>query len=194
MVEASRPGGESIATYAARLAARTPTPGGGSAAGVVGSLAAALAQMVLAYSFGPKKPDAELAGLHATFGAARERFLRLAEDDARSYDSVRAALRRKKENPTDPAAGAAVVAALRGAVAVPLDTARSARELARSLEAVRARTNAQLASDLVTSLALFRAAAEGALANVGINLHDLKAAGEPVDEIEAEVARLGQGP
>jgi len=192
--EAARPGGESIASYAARLAARTPTPGGGSAAGVVGALAAALAQMVLAYSFGPKKPDAELAALHATFGDARERFLRLAEDDARSYDSVRAALRRKKESPDDPAASAQVVTALRGAVAVPLETARRARELAASLSAVRARTNPQLVSDLVTSLALFRSAAEGALANVGINLDDLKKAGEPVGEIEGEVARLGQVP
>ena len=192
--EAARPGGESIVSYASRLAARTPTPGGGSAAGVVGALAAALAQMVLAYSFGPKKPDAELAALHATFGDARERFLRLAEDDARSYDSVRAALRRKKESPNDPTAAAAVVAALRGAVAVPLETARRSRELAASLAAVRARTNAQLLSDLVTSLALFRSAAEGALANVGINLDDLKKAGEPVGDIEAEVARLAQGP
>jgi glutamate formiminotransferase / formiminotetrahydrofolate cyclodeaminase len=193
-VEAARPGGESIAAYAGRLAARTPTPGGGSAAGVVASLASALAQMVLSYSYGPKKPDAELAALHATFGAAREKFLRLAEDDARSYDVVRAALRRKKENPTDPAAAAAVVAALRGAAGVPLETARRARELAATLSSVRARTNAQLLSDLVTSLALFRAAAEGALANVGINLTDLKAAGEPIAELEAEVARLSQGP
>jgi len=193
-VEAGRPGGESIASYAARLAARTPTPGGGSAAGVVAALGAALSQMVLAYSFGPKKPDAELAALHGTFGEARGTFLRLAEDDARSYDTVRAALRRKKEAPSDPAAAAAVVAALRGAVAVPLETARRSRELAGTLSAVRGRTNPQLLSDLVTALALFRAAADGALANVGINLRDLKTAGEPVGEIEAEVARLSAGP
>ena len=193
-VEAARPGGESIATYAARLAARTPTPGGGSAAGVVAALAAALAQMVLAYSFGPKKPDAELAALHARYGEARDRFLKLAEDDARSYDTVRAALRHRKESPNDAAASAGVVAALRGAVAVPLQTARDARSFAAQLDAVRARTNPQLTSDLVTALALFRAAAEGALANVGINLDDLKKAGEPVGDIETEVAQLRQGP
>ena len=189
-VEAGRPGGESIAAYAARLAARTPTPGGGSAAGVVAALGAALSQMVLAYSFGPKKPDAELAALHGTFGEARGTFLRLAEDDARSYDTVRAALRHKKETPNDATVAAAVVAALRGAVAVPLETARRSREAAGALSAVRDRTNPQLLSDLVTALALFHAAAEGALANVGINLKDLRAAGEPVGEIEAEVARL----
>ena len=191
--EAARPGGETIASYAARLAARTPTPGGGSAAGVVAALAAALGQMVLAYSYGPKKPDAELAALHATFGDGRDRLLRLAEDDARSYDNVRAARKRQKERPGDSTVSADVVAALRGAAAVPLETARRARELATALSAVRSRTNPQLVSDLATSLALFRAAAEGALANVGINLEDLRKAGEPVGEIEAEVARLAQG-
>jgi formiminotetrahydrofolate cyclodeaminase len=58
---------------------------------------------------------------------------------------------------------------------------------------VRDRTRAALGSDLVTSLALFRAAAEGALANVTINLEDLKAAGQPIDDLEAEVARLRAG-
>jgi glutamate formiminotransferase / formiminotetrahydrofolate cyclodeaminase len=191
--EAARPGGESIASYAARLAARTPTPGGGSAAGVVAALAAALGEMVLAYSVGPSNPDGELSALHASLGEARERFLRLAEEDSRSYDSVRAARRLRKERPEDPAAQMAVVSALRGAAVVPLETARRARAAAASLAAVRPRTRAALASDLVTSLAMFRAAADGALANVAINLDDLKAAGEPTAELEAEVARLREG-
>jgi formiminotetrahydrofolate cyclodeaminase len=58
------------------------------------------------------------------------------------------------------------------------------------LESVRSRTKATLASDLVTALALFRAATEGGLANVAINLDDLKAAGEPTLSVETEVARL----
>jgi len=191
--EAARPGGESIASYAARLAARTPTPGGGSAAGVVGALGAALAEMVLSYSYGPKNPDAELEALHASFGVARDRFLRLAEEDSRSYESVRNARRQRKEHPEDPGAGAAIVTALRGAVAVPLETARLARERSAALAAVRGRTRAALSSDLVTALALFRSAAEGALANVGINVDDLKAAGESTAEIDAEVERLRSG-
>jgi glutamate formiminotransferase / formiminotetrahydrofolate cyclodeaminase len=192
-VEAARPGGESIVAYASRLAARTPTPGGGSAAAVVAALAAALGQMVLAYSYGPSKPDAELAALHGTLGEAQGRFLQLAEDDSRSYDSVRAARKLQKEHPGEAASQAAVLSALRSAAAVPLETARRARELAAAFAAVRTRTREALASDLVTSLALFRAAAEGALANVTINLADLRSAGEPTAELEAEVARLRDG-
>jgi len=148
---------------------------------------------VLAYSYGPTKPDEELARLHATLGEARARFLRLAEDDSRSYESVRTARRLQKAAPNDPASREAVVSALRGSIAVPLETARQARQHAGALAAVRSRTRAALSSDLVTALALFRAAAEGALANVAVNLDDLRAAGEPTAEAEAEIARLREG-
>jgi len=188
--EGTGPGHESISSFAARLAARTPTPGGGSAAGVVAALASALGEMVLAYSIDPAKPVEELVAVNAVLRTGRTRFLELADEDARSYDAVRAAKKFRKDHPNDPSAPANYVKAVRGAAEVPLETARRAVELAQRLDAVRARTRAALGSDLITSLALFRAAAEGALANVAINLDDLKAAGQPIDDLEAEIARL----
>ncbi|HYA54332.1 MAG TPA: cyclodeaminase/cyclohydrolase family protein, partial [Thermoplasmata archaeon] len=86
-VENSGPGHESIASFASRLAARTPTPGGGSAAGVVAALAAALGEMVLAYSIDPAKPAEELVSVSAALSAGRRRALELADEDARSYDA-----------------------------------------------------------------------------------------------------------
>jgi len=189
-VDTSGPGHESIASFAARLAARTPTPGGGSAAALVAALACALGEMVLAYSIDPAKPSEELRALSERLTVARTRFLDRMDEDARSYDAVRSARRARKEHPDDPAAKATVLAAIRGAAEVPLGTARDAVELAKQLASVREHTKAALGSDLVTSLAMFRAAAEGALANVSINLDDLRAAGEPTAEMEAEVARL----
>ncbi|HYB78994.1 MAG TPA: cyclodeaminase/cyclohydrolase family protein [Thermoplasmata archaeon] len=188
--ESTGPGHESIASYAARLAARTPTPGGGSAAGVVAALAAALGEMVLAYSIDPAKPAEELVAVNTLLKSGRARFLELADEDALSYDRVRQAKKFRKEHPNDPSASTAYLQAVRGAAEVPLETARRAVESAQRLDHVRTRTRAALGSDLVTSLALFRAAAEGALANVAINLDDLKAAGQPTDDLEAEVARL----
>ena len=188
--ESTGPGHESIASFAARLAARTPTPGGGSAAGVVAALAAALGEMVLAYSIDPANPAEDLVAVRALLTEGRARFLELAEEDSRSYDAVRQAKKARKERPADPAAQEAYVRAVRGAAEVPLETARRAVDLGSRLQAVGSRTRAALGSDLVTSLALFRAAAEGALANVSINLEDLKAAGQPIDEYEAAVARL----
>jgi len=190
-VDASAPGHEPIASFASRLAARTPTPGGGSAAGVVSALAAALGEMVLAYSIDPAKPpDEGLVGVSRALTEGRRRFLELADEDSRAYDGVRTARRGRKEHPGDPAAQAAFVAAVRRAAEVPLETARLASELAGRLDAVRGRTRAALASDLVTSLALFRAAIEGALANVEINLDDLRTAGESTADWQAEIARL----
>ncbi len=183
-------GGESIASFTTRLAARTPTPGGGSAAAVAGSLAAALGEMVLAYSLDPARPDPELTELHHHLEAARTRFLEMSDEDARSYDLVRAARRARKAAPGDGGVEQGYLAALRGAAETPLATARLASELSGRLRSVRARTKATLESDLVTALALLHAAMKGALANVEINLVDLKAVGAPTEELQREVAGL----
>ncbi|MFI5413196.1 MAG: cyclodeaminase/cyclohydrolase family protein [Candidatus Lutacidiplasmatales archaeon] len=179
-----------MASFANRLAARTPTPGGGSVAGVVAALAAALGEMVLAYSIDPAKPDPDLVEVRTVLHEGRIRCLELADADSASYDAVRRSKKVRKERPGDAAAQEEYLKAVRGAAEVPLETARRAVDLAGRLESVRARTRSALASDLVTSLAMFRAATEGALANVAINLEDLKAAGRSTDDLEAEVARL----
>ena len=181
---------ESLAEFTDRLAARTPTPGGGSAAAAAGAFGAALGEMVLAYSIDPAKPSDELVGVRLALSDGRRRLLTLVEEDAQSYEAVRTARRARKERAGEADVETAYRAALRGAASVPLETARLSEELAVRLEAVRARTKAALGSDLVTALALFRAATEGALANVAINLDDLKAVGEPTASVETELARL----
>ncbi len=181
---------ETLTTFTEKLAARTPTPGGGSAAALAGALGAALGEMVLAYSIDPAKPPDELTATRDKLDAGRRRLLVLVDEDARSYEAVRGARRARKEKPGDAATETGYRSALRGAAAVPLETARLAHDLSESLDAVGPRTKAALASDLTTARALFRAAGEGALANVAINLSDLKAAGEATDTFEAEIARL----
>ncbi|HTP53707.1 MAG TPA: glutamate formimidoyltransferase [Thermoplasmata archaeon] len=188
--DAARPGHEPIGSFAARLAARTPTPGGGSAAAVAAAFAAALGEMVLSYSIDPKAPAAALVETRSRLTTGRARFLELADDDARSYESVRSARRAMKDRPDDATSREAYLGSLRHASAVPLETARQSVDLARALTSIRASTKAALASDLVTSLALFRAAAEGALANVAINLDDLRSAGVSTEAMDQEIARL----
>lgn len=125
-------------------------------------------------------------------GADREpgTFLELANADTDAYEAVRTARRERKANPTQPEAQKAFVDALRKAAEVPLDTARLARRVHDRLGAHREQTNAALGSDLVSGLGLLRAAAEAALANVSINLTDLRAEGIPVGDLEAERDRL----
>ena len=65
-------------------------------------------------------------------------------------------------------------AALKQATNVPLGVAERAREVAGIVELLRPITSPNMKSDLVTAAALAKAAIEGALANVEINLESLK--------------------
>ena len=85
--------------YLDALAAREPVPGGGSAAAVCGSLAAALIGMAARYSLGKNKPpetEKKLEAILKEADAARVRLLELAGEDAQAYaDTITA----KKETP-----------------------------------------------------------------------------------------------
>ena len=67
-----------------------------------------------------------------------------------------------------------VESALKQATSIPLAVAQRAREVLRISDSLGAITNPNMKSDLTTSSALARAAIEGALANVEINLESLK--------------------
>ena len=72
------------------------------------------------------------------------------------------------------AADGMIEAALKRATSVPLRVAERAREALRITDELRPITNPNMKSDLVAAAALARAAIEGALANVEINLESLK--------------------
>lgn len=187
---ASTASAESFTGFLDRIAARTPTPGGGSAAAAAGALAAALGEMVLAYSVSAKSPSPELDASRAMCARARSEFVRAMKDDAAAYEAVRAARRALQDGPEDAARQRGYRDALRLAAEVPLATARSSVALSIELTRVGPRTRTGLSSDLTTAIALLGAARAGALANVQINLVDLQAAGESVDEFAAEAERL----
>ena len=179
-----------VAGFLGRLAARTPTPGGGSASALAGALGAALVEMVVRFSQPADSPVAELTALLDGAGAARGRLTRLIDADAESFEAVRAARRRRKESPADPEAERAVVAALRVSAEVPLESARVAHELRQRLAESRPRLKAALASDATTADALLAAAVAGALANARINLEALAERGAELGTLREQVARL----
>ncbi|MCI4350952.1 MAG: glutamate formimidoyltransferase [Thermoplasmata archaeon] len=183
----------SLATFTDRLAARTPTPGGGSAAAAAGALATALAQMVLAYSHTTKSPHPELVALGLVLGNDRAEFLAAVDDDAVAYEGVRTARKRRAAEPGNTEAHAAWKQAVRHAAEVPLAVARRARSVADRLRAVQPSLNPNVTSDFVTSVALLDAARVGALANVRVNLDELRQDGTSVAEMEQEAARLAMG-
>jgi glutamate formiminotransferase/formiminotetrahydrofolate cyclodeaminase len=161
----------SLAELCAQTAARTPTPGGGSAAAAAGALGAALAEMLTAYADGADV----MVPAGEEFAAARQRFLGLVDEDAASFEAVRAARRARRERPDDAEATVDLVEALRYAANVPQQTEALALACLERLRSVRDATKAGMASDLTTAVALLEAARVGAGANVEINLADLEA-------------------
>jgi len=156
-----------------QLAAATAVPGGGSAAAAAGAMAAALGQMVASMSRGKKayvQYERELSSAIARLAEMREELKAAIDADADSYAAVVKAYKQAKEASNGDAG---INLALKGAARVPLGVAEKSREVSQILESLRPITNPKMASDLTVGLALARAAIDGALANVEINLESL---------------------
>jgi glutamate formiminotransferase len=163
-----------VEPFVEQLAAPTATPGGGCAAAAAGAMAAALGHMVAAMSRGKKayqQHESALSEAIARLAKLREELKAAIDDDAASYDAVTKAYKQAK---TAAGGDGLVAEALKGATRVPLGVAERAREVGRLVEALGPITNPNMASDLTVAGALARAAVEGALANVEINLGSLK--------------------
>ena len=163
-----------VEPFVEQLAAPTATPGGGSAAAASGAMAAGLATMVASMSRGKKayvQYERELSDAVGRLTQLREELKAAIDADAESYNAVMKAYKQAK---TAADGDAVITAALRQATAVPLSVAERAREVAEIAKKLIPMTNPNMKSDLTTSVALARAAVEGAMANVEINLESLK--------------------
>lgn len=163
-----------VEPFIEQLAAATATPGGGSAAAASAAMAAALASMVAGLSRGKKayaQHETTLSNYISRLSQLREGLKAAIDADADSYSSVMAAYKQVKES---PAGDTLVQAALKQATTVPLGVAERASELLQIVDSLRPITSPNMKSDLITAAALARAAVEGALANVEINLDSLK--------------------
>ena len=163
-----------VEPFVEQLAAPTATPGGGSAAAASGAMAAGLATMVATMSRGNKayvQYERELSDAITQLGRLREELKTAIDADAASFDAVRKAYKEAKESAN---ADGIIDAAVQHATSVPLGVAERAQQVAQLAEKLRPITNPNMKSDLTTAIALARAAIEGALANVEINLESVK--------------------
>jgi len=142
-----------------QLAAPTATPGGGSAAAAAAAMGAALGAMVCGLSKLPA--DA--------YEADRKFFAEAVQRDAASYDAVRAAYKRPKDERAP-----FVEQALHTAAVVPLEVAEAAAALRKRLVELAAGSPAKFGSDVATAQGLAQAGIDGALANVRINIESMK--------------------
>jgi methenyltetrahydrofolate cyclohydrolase len=170
-----------IDAYLDRLASADPTPGGGSAATLVGALGAALCAMVARITAANDRYAAVRADAQAVAAAAdalRERFVAARPLDEAAYERVVAASALSKTTAEEKRARtAALQAALVGAAEAPLAAAGLSAEGIGLADRANALGNTHLVSDVECALHFFRAALAGSVANVRINHHFIKDAG-----------------
>jgi formiminotetrahydrofolate cyclodeaminase len=167
----------SLHDFIRSLASPEPTPGGGTAAAVAGAMGVGLLMMVSGLPRTRGNTDEE----RATLAAVRQRLEpladaleRCADRDAEAFDAVMAAYRLPKASDQEKAVRrTAVAAAMEGATEAPLETLRLAVEALESAATVASIGNAAAVSDVGVGAGLLVAAANGAAANVHINLEGL---------------------
>lgn len=159
-----------LADFLAALGHRRPAPGGGCAAAVAATLAAATARKVAAYSE-PAEQEAAPAGLMGELERLEAMAGRFADEDAAAYAAY-AAARAAKAPPAD------VQAALQLAAEVPQELLATALTLLRRLDEHKAHMNPRLLSDLAVAAHLAHAACNAAGENVRVNAAAMNNAGE----------------
>lgn len=163
----------SLNGFAAELASRAPTPGGGGAAALCGALSASLAAMAARLSEHAGKPA--LPALIGHADALRERFLSLIVQDAEGFAPLSVAYGIPKET---PGRRETIHDATLLACRAPLEMLRCTAETAALLIELRPLCKALLLSDLGCSAQLCRAAMACAAMNLFVNTRTLPEDGE----------------
>jgi len=165
---------DTLAGFVDRLSSAEPIPGGGSAAAVAASLAAALVAMVASLSRGRAAYEPYLATIEHSAAEGRrlaERCLTLADDDAAAYGTFAAAMKMPRDTDAQKAVRTAALGeAATVAAQVPLAVVLCCREIVVAAEELAGRSNRNAASDLSVSANLAVAAAHSAAENVRVNL------------------------
>jgi glutamate formiminotransferase/formiminotetrahydrofolate cyclodeaminase len=166
-----------IASFFDQVAGATPTPGGGTVAAFVGSLATCVTTMVANLTVGRKKYAAAEGAMQEVKREAEElrrELLALARRDSEAFDAVLRARRLAQATPAEQAEREhAMAAADLEACRVPLETAKACVRVATLADVVARQGNVNAISDAGVAGLLARAAGDGALLNVQINLKSL---------------------
>lgn len=184
-----------IGSYLDTLASSAPAPGGGSVAGLVGALAAALGQMVISLTDRGSNPHPELGPLDDALRRHRDACLIAAEEDERAYAGYVTATKLPKESVDEKATRRrSMQDSLVIAAETPLGLARTSLDLLDRLRAVIETGRSHMLSDADIATSLAHASVTAALVNVRVNIPMIKDAErsqsltEAADDIETHSA------
>jgi glutamate formiminotransferase/formiminotetrahydrofolate cyclodeaminase len=162
--------GPSLDGWIDELAGGAPTPGGGSAAALAGTLAAALVAMVARLTVGRKAyaaVDAQARDILDEAERLRAELRRLVDEDAAAYEGVSRAYKIPKR---DPQRAQAIDDALLAAARPPAEVVKLGRRVLALAQTIEHIGNKNAVSDARVAGMLARTALDGATENVNANL------------------------
>lgn len=169
---------QSVHEFLGALASKAATPGGGSAAAVMGAMGAALVSMVCNLTLGKKGYEAVEGEMQAVLARAetmRDRLTDMVRADVEVFTEVMAAYGLPKDGEAQKVArGDAIQVALKAATEVPLDCARLCAELVLLSKSVAQHGNKNVISDVGVAMLAAYAALRSAALNVYINAGAIK--------------------
>jgi methenyltetrahydrofolate cyclohydrolase len=167
-----------LGTFLNELASGAPTPGGGSAAAIMGAMGAALVSMVCNVTIGKKgheSVESEMKSVRDESEKLRLRLTALVAEDVAAFDALMAAYRLPKSNEEDKSRrGAAIQSSLLGATETPLACARACAEVVALSRRAAEKGYAGVISDAGVGVLAANTALRSAALNVYINTPSLK--------------------
>jgi formiminotetrahydrofolate cyclodeaminase len=189
---------QSIERFLDDLASASPTPGGGSAAAIMGAMGAALVAMVCNLTIGKKgyeDVEAEMKAVLAESESLRTRLTAMVADDVAAFDTLMAGYKLPKASDVEKLArSAAIQSALQRATQVPLDCAKLCAEVVRLSGRAAAVGNQNVISDAGVGVLAAWGALRSAALNVNINAPSIKDRGfadSRLTELNALLAECG---
>lgn len=177
------------------LASKAPTPGGGSAAALIGAMGAGLISMVCNVTLGKKGMDEvaeEMRAVCAQSEALRLRLTAMIAEDIAAFDGLMGAYRLPKGTDAEKAQrSAAIQAGLVAATNTPLDCARACAEVISLSRRAAQHGYSGVISDAGVGVLAAQTALRSAALNVQINaplLEDKVFAARASEELEKMLA------
>lgn len=181
------------------LASAAPTPGGGSAAALMGATGAALLTMVCNVTLGKKEfaaSAADLQDLRAAVEPLRRRLTAMMTEDIAAFDGLMGAYKRPKASDEEKAArSAAIQLALQDATLAPLECCRACAAVIALARRAATLGFTGVISDAGVGVLAAHSALRSAALNVLINaplLKDRQFAQRALDEISVLQARCAE--
>lgn len=167
-----------LQTFLDDLASGAPTPGGGSAAAVIGAMGAALISMVCNVTLGKKGQEAVAPAMQSALGESerlRARLTSMVADDVAAFDGLMAAYRLPKGSEEEKSRRAeAIQTTLRAATETPLACARACAEVVGLSRRAAEHGFSGVVSDAGVGVLAANSALRSAALNVYINAPSLK--------------------